>query len=118
MKAFIRVENGVIKERVIGYDAPPFKDGVEVDVDVALNIDLYSYDSDKKGFVEKEKKIKVDPTLEERVADLETFAIAVGGESYMERPLIDGEKTKTVEQRLAEVERLISELAGLQVKEQ
>ncbi len=117
MKAFIRVENGVIKERVIGYEVSPFKGGIEVDTDIALNIDRYSYDVEKKSFVEKEKVIKIEPTLEERIADLETFAITVGGESYMDRPIKEEENTKTLEQRIEEVERLVSELVGLQVKQ-
>lgn len=117
MKAFIRVENGIVKERVIGYEVPPFKGGIEVDTDIALNIDRYSYDVEKKSFVEKEKVIKIEPTLEERIADLETFAIAIGGESFMVRPVQLDEKGKTLEQRVEEIERLVSELVGLQVKQ-
>ncbi|HAE43375.1 MAG TPA: hypothetical protein DCG34_10760 [Clostridiales bacterium] len=117
MKAFIRVENGVVKERIIGYEVSPFKNGLEVDTDIALNIDRYNYDDEKKSFVEKEKVLKFEPTLEERIADLETFAIAIGGESFMVRPVIDEDNTKTLEQRVEEIERLVSQLVGLQVKQ-
>ena len=65
-----------------------------------------------KAFIRVENGV-----IKERIANLETFAIAVGGEGYMDRPIKEEENTKTLEQRIEEVERLVSELVVLQVKQ-